>query len=189
VKRPLSAADLTHRRSGRPLGGVLQIIGVIFGLGLAAGAILRPPATPPGVPLGAREHRVFSWSRYGFADFNPRATYRADVLRVIDGDTFEARVRIWSGFEITTRVRLRAIDAPELHARCAGEYLKAEAARAALQRILSAGDVTVSQVGPDKYRGRIDAVVATRSTPDVAAALLKGGFARGYDGGRREPWC
>jgi endonuclease YncB( thermonuclease family) len=158
-------------------------------LGLAAGAILRPPATPPGVPLGAREHRVFSWSRYGFADFNPRATYRADVLRVIDGDTFEARVRIWSGFEITTRVRLRAIDAPELHARCAGEYLKAEAARAALQRILSAGDVTVSQVGPDKYRGRIDAVVATRSTPDVAAALLKGGFARGYDGGRREPWC
>jgi hypothetical protein len=65
----------------------------------------------------AREHRAFSWSRYGFADFNPQATYRADVLRVIDGDTFEARVRIWSGFEITTRVRLRAIDAPELHAR------------------------------------------------------------------------
>jgi endonuclease YncB( thermonuclease family) len=121
--------------------------------------------------------------------FNPQATYRADVLRVIDGDTFEARVRIWSGFEITTRVRLRAIDAPELHARCAGEYLKAEAARAALQRLLSVGGVTLSQVGPDKYRGRIDAAVATRDTPDVSAALLKGGFARSYDGGRREPWC
>jgi hypothetical protein len=79
--------------------------------------------------------------------------------------------------------------ARELHARCASEYLKAEAARAALQRILSAGGVTVSQVGPDKYRGRIDAAVATRDTPDVAAALLKGGFARSYDGGRREPWC
>ena len=49
--------------------------------------------------------------------------------------------------------------------------------------------MTVSQVGPDKYRGRIDAAVATRDTPDVAAALLKGGFARSYDGGRREPWC
>jgi micrococcal nuclease len=47
----------------------------------------------------------------------------------------------------------------------------------------------MSKVGPDKYRGRIDAAVATRATPDVAAALLKGGFARSYDGGRREPWC
>jgi endonuclease YncB( thermonuclease family) len=189
VKRSLSSADLTHRRSGRPLGGVLPIIGVIFGLGLAAGAILRPSAAPPSAPLAARERSAFSWSRYGFADFNPQATYRADVLRVIDGDTFEARLRIWSGFEITTRVRLRSIDAPELHARCASEYLRAEAARAALQRILSAGGVTVSQVGPDKYRGRVDATVATRDTPDVSAALLKGGFARPYDGGRREPWC
>jgi endonuclease YncB( thermonuclease family) len=168
---------------------VLPIVGVIFGLGLAAGAILRPPVTPPSVPPGARERAAFSWSRYRFAEFNPQATYRADVLRVIDGDTFEARIRIWSGFEITTRVRLRAIGAPELHARCAGEYLKAETARAALQRMLSAGEVTVSQIGPDKYRGRIDAAVATRDTPDVSAALLKGGFARRYDGGRRDPWC
>jgi hypothetical protein len=91
---------------------VLPIVGVIFGLGLAAGAILRPPVTPPSVPPGARERAAFSWSRYRFAEFNPQATYRADVLRVIDGDTFEARIRIWSGFEITTRVRLRAIGAP-----------------------------------------------------------------------------
>ena len=189
VKRSLSSADLTHRRSGRPLGGVLPIVGVIFGLGLLAGAIPHPPAGTDPFATAARERGAFSWSRYRFAEFNPQATYPAEVLRVIDGDTFEARVRIWSGFEIDTRVRLRAIDAPELHARCASEYLKAEAARGALQRILSAGGVTVSQVGPDKYRGRIDAAVATRDTPDVAAALLKGGFARSYDGGRRESWC
>lgn len=189
MKRSLSSADLTHRRSGRPLGGVLPIIGVIFGLGLLAGAILHPPAGTDPFASAARERGAFSWPRYRFAEFNPQATYRADVLRVIDGDTFEARVRIWSGFEITTRVRLRAIDAPELHARCAGEYLKAEAARTALQRLLSAGGVTLSKVGPDKYRGRIDAAVATRDTPDVSAALLKGGFARSYDGGRRAPWC
>jgi endonuclease YncB( thermonuclease family) len=188
VKHSLSSGDLTHRRSGRPLGGVLPIIGVIFGLGLAAGAIFHPPAGPDAAIIAAHE-RGFSWSRYRVADFNPQATYAAEVLRVIDGDTFEARVRIWSGFEVNTRVRLRAIDAPELHARCASEYLKAEAARAALQRLLSAGGVTVSQVGPDKYRGRVDAAVATRDTPDVSAALLRGGFARSYSGGRREPWC
>jgi hypothetical protein len=32
-------------------------------------------------------------------------------------------------------------------------------------------------------------VVATRDTPDVSAALLKGGFASSYDGGRRDLWC
>jgi endonuclease YncB( thermonuclease family) len=160
-----------------------------FRIGAPRRAILHPPAGTDPFATAARERGAFSWSRYRFAEFNPQATYPAEVLRVIDGDTFEARVRIWSGFEINTRVRLRAIDAPELHARCASEYLKAEAARAALQRILSAGGVTVSQVGPDKYRGRIDAAVATRDTPDVAAALLKGGFARSYDGGRRESWC
>jgi hypothetical protein len=126
VKRPLSSGDLTHRRSGRPLGGVLPIIGVIFGLGLPAGAIIHPPAGTDPFATAARERGAFSWSRYRFAAFNPQATYSAEVLRVIDGDTFEARVRIWSGFEINTRVRLRAIDAPELYARCAREFLKAK---------------------------------------------------------------
>ena len=36
-----------------------------------------------------------------------RAGYPANVLYVIDGDTFEARVRIWPGTEVTTKVRLR----------------------------------------------------------------------------------
>ena len=43
--------------------------------------------------------------------------YPVEVLRVIDGDTFEARVRIWPGMDVTTKVRLRGIDAAELHAR------------------------------------------------------------------------
>jgi len=128
-------------------------------------------------------------TRYVEGIFDPEATYPAKVVRVIDGDTFEARVRVRPGREVTTRVRLRHIDAPELHARCAREYLQAEAARGALQRILSAGGVTVSQVGRDKYRGRIDAAVATRNIADVSAAMLKGGFARSYEGGRRGGWC
>ena len=130
-----------------------------------------------------------SHSRYVVGVFNPELTYAARVIRVIDGDTFAARVRIRPGFDVNTRVRLRSIDAPELHARCAREYLKAEAARVALQNILSAGGVTLSQVGRDKYRGRIDASVATRNIADVSAAMLKGGFARSYDGGRRGGWC
>lgn len=113
----------------------------------------------------------------------------ATVLRTIDGDTFEARVALSSGTTITTRVRLRGIDAPELHARCADELRRAETAADALDALLREGGVVISNIGPDKYPGRIDADVATSKTPNVSAALLAGGFARAYDGGRRGSWC
>jgi endonuclease YncB( thermonuclease family) len=115
--------------------------------------------------------------------------YAAEVVRIIDGDTFVARMRTAPGGEVETRVRLRSIDAAELHARCSKELRLALAARTALQRLLADGRVTLSHVGPDKYPGRIDANVATRSTNDISAAMLSGGFARAYDGGRRGTWC
>ncbi len=119
-----------------------------------------------------------------------RSGYPAEVLRVIDGDTFEARVRVWPGIEITTRVRLRGIDAPELsRAQCAAEREKAVAARDALQAILDEGDVAISAVGYDKYGGRVLADASTRVTADIAAALLGADLVRRYDGGRRAPWC
>src|SRR6202140_5267450 len=115
--------------------------------------------------------------------------YAAEVVRIIDGDTFVAHMRTGPGGEIETRVRLRSIDAAELHARCSKELRLALAARAALQRLLAEGNVTLFHVGPDKYPGRIDANVATRSTNNISAAMLSGGFARAYDGGRRGSWC
>src|SRR5580700_2569025 len=115
--------------------------------------------------------------------------YAAEVVRIIDGDTFVARMRTGSGGEVETRVRLRNIDAAELHARCSRELRLALAARAALQRLLTDGRVILSHVGPDKYPGRIDANVATHNTNDISAAMLSGGFARAYDGGRRGSWC
>jgi endonuclease YncB( thermonuclease family) len=168
-----------------------HVVAATFALGLFIGATVRPqfgvrPAaafatvagaelSPPELPLAKRLNRTM--------------VYPAEVVRVIDGDTFEARVRVWPGLDVDTKVRLRGIDAAELHARCAGELAKAQAARVALQSILAEGGVTVSRVGVDKYGGRIDAVIATRSTADVSAAMLRGGFARNYDGGRRGSWC
>jgi len=98
-------------------------------------------------------------------------------------------VRVWPGLDVNTKVRLRGIDAPELHARCTDEHVKAEAARAALETTLAEGGVAISHVGIDKYGGRVDAAVATRSTADVSAALLSGGYARSYQGGKRGSWC
>jgi endonuclease YncB( thermonuclease family) len=128
-------------------------------------------------------------SRPPASAFRTAAPIPADVLRVIDGDTFEARVHVWPGLDVTTKVRLRGIDAPELRARCSAERIKAEAARDALREILAQGAVGVYGISIDKYGGRVVADAATRSTADVSAELLKRGQARFYAGGHRDGWC
>jgi endonuclease YncB( thermonuclease family) len=108
---------------------------------------------------------------------------------VLDGDTFEARVHLWPGLDVTTRVRLRGVDAPELKARCGEERAKAEAARDALRTILDQGEIGISRVALDKYGGRVVADASTSRTPDVSAALVGAGVARRYSGGHRDGWC
>ena len=164
-----------------------------FALGLLAGTAIHSSWWPRGAgPLATASYEPQQTALPGAVPtprFDPSVSYPAEVVRIIDGDTFEARVRVWPGLDVDTKVRLRGIDAAELHARCGDELTKAEAARAALQTILAQGDVRLSRVGIDKYGGRVDAAVATRSAADVSAAMLTGGFARAYGGGKRGTWC
>ncbi|MBK9081501.1 MAG: nuclease [Rhizobiales bacterium] len=121
--------------------------------------------------------------------------YEARLVAVVDGDTFRARLGVWFGQEVETLVRLRRVDAPELAARCPSEARQAAAARAALAEMLGSGRIVLSQVGGDKYFGRIVADVAVVSPEgvfpdvDVGAALEAAGLARPYSGRRRESWC
>ncbi|MBR0812013.1 thermonuclease family protein [Bradyrhizobium diazoefficiens] len=119
---------------------------------------------------------------------HPDVREPVNVVRTIDGDTFLARVRQRDGRDLVVRVRLRGIDAPELKASCQEELDKAEAAARALRNLLGQGDVTISNLAPDKY-GRILADVATRRTASVSATLLAGGYVRSYNGGHRDGWC
>jgi len=174
---------LTLRSFAAPQrGGILLLAASCFAAGLTAGAWLTPEARrgaaetsapaapPPAVPT-------------------LRAAHPAEVLRVIDGDTFEARVRIWPGMDVTTKVRLRGIDAPETRGKCEDERSKAVAAREALSKMLAEGNVGVSRIGQDKYGGRVDADVSTARTSDVGEALIARGLVRRYGGGRRAGWC
>ena len=167
--------------SASPRGGILILAVACFAAGLTAGALLMPAAVngtaSAAAPSSAAPAPVL------------RAAYPAEVLRVIDGDTFEAWVRIWPGTDVTTRVRLRGIDAAELHARCDEEKVKAIAAREALARILAESAVGVTNIGIDKFGGRVDADVSTARTANVSTAMLDGGYARAYAGGRRQSWC
>ncbi len=184
--------------------GTPWLFGLVFVLGLAMGTLIpmrdhlpwnspsnsswsRAPASPatPALPDSVPPAAPISWSRDG----NPGMRHSVEVVRVIDGDTFEARVHLWPGLEMTTRVRLRGIDAPEMKGACSEETRMAETASEALHAQLADGDVAIFNIGPDKYNGRVVADAATRRTPSVASALLASGHARQYQGGRRGGWC
>lgn len=111
-----------------------------------------------------------------------------DVTYVVDGDTFDGRLHAGPDRIVAGRIRLRGVDAPELHGQCESEIARAEEAKAALRRLLAEGEVVLSAPGEDKY-GRVLADVATRKTPSVAAALIAAGVARPYGGGHRSGWC
>lgn len=182
-----------YRASRHPLhGSPPWLLGLIFVTGVGAGTVIpvrdhlpwhrastasvnSPAPSPPPVP----------WSRDG----NPGVRHSVDVVRVIDGDTFEARVHLWPGLEMMTRVRLRGIDAPEMKGACAEEFRMAEASSEALRALLADGDIAIFNIGPDKYNGRVVADAATRRTPSVSGALLASGHARQYQGGKRGGWC
>jgi micrococcal nuclease len=116
-------------------------------------------------------------------------TYAAEVTRIIDGDTVEARVAVWMGQDVVTKVRLRGIDAPEIRGACGQERDRAIAARDALVQLVGGRPVTLAQIGPDKYFGRVVARLVTSDGRDAGAVLVADGLARSYGGKRRDSWC
>lgn len=154
-----------------------------FAIGLGIGASIGPVTAGRSDIAPARQVTPATPS------MGSRAAHPAEVLRVLDGDTFEAQVNLWPGLNVTTRVRLRGIDAPEMKARCGEERMLAEAARDALRAILDQGEVAISHVTLDKYGGRVVADVSTQQTRDVATALLERAHVRRYGGGHRDGWC
>ena len=113
----------------------------------------------------------------------------AEVVRTIDGDTLEVKARVWLGLEVTTKIRIRGIDAPEIHGRCQREKDMAAAAAARLAELAGAGEVALSNIGEDKFGGRVDADVMTESGKSVSDLMLASGLVRPYDGGTRGEWC
>ena len=111
---------------------------------------------------------------------------KAALLRVIDGDTIEVRARIWLGLDLTTRVRLWGIDAPELVGACRRERAMARAAKLLLERSLSP-TLMLNDIRHDKYGGRVVARVGTATVEDVGGVLTAAGLAIPY--GSTAGWC
>jgi endonuclease YncB( thermonuclease family) len=114
--------------------------------------------------------------------------YRAQVIRVIDGDSIEAQVTIWLGQQVTTTVRMAGIDTAELDAPCLSARLNAVAARAYLKARVDGRTVSLTEVETDKYGGRIVAQLIDETGENLGVSLTVRGLARPYRG-RRPDWC
>lgn len=109
----------------------------------------------------------------------------ARIVRVIDGDTLLVDAHPWPGHAVRVSVRLRGIDTPERRSKCLRERLAADEARNELVRLISDhSTVELINVSGGKYFGRVLADLKAGKR-DVAAAMLKSGLARPYQGGKR----
>src|SRR5688572_3738796 len=96
---------------------------------------------------------AFSGAAPTFAGEVLAGPVEAQVLRVIDGDTFVAEAHIWPGQTITVSVRIRGVDAPELRSRCGSEKIAAQRSRAALEALIGGAVLKISNISGDKYYG------------------------------------
>ena len=115
--------------------------------------------------------------------------FRFTVVRVIDGDTFQATIPVWLGQDVTVKVRLEQIDAPEMYrSKCAHEKQLARQARDFVANWLQQTGLVLENISYDKYGGRVNATVRSPNGETLGAALRAAGLARPYKG-RRESWC
>lgn len=99
----------------------------------------------------------------------------AYLERVVDGDTFDAVAAHWPGHTVFGRFRLLGVDTPELGAADAATRMRAQAAKAYVERRLGEGTFSLCVTKPDAF-GRYLAKAYVRGE-DLGAALLELGLA------------
>lgn len=107
----------------------------------------------------------------------------AEVIRVIDGDTVLVEAMPWPDHRISTYVRLRGIDAPELKSKCAAFRNAARQAQEQLMALMAGQSrVTLTAISGDKYFGRVVADLNLDDGRRPATLLLEGGLVEPYQG-------
>jgi len=119
---------------------------------------------------------------------NHYGPFNVEVMRVIDGDTFEARAFVWPGVEMVIKVRVNAIDTPELRARDLCERTAAKVAARLTGEALKGGGVTIDNVKQGSFGGRFvaDVFIKGQSLADILTAAQ---VARPYKPNNKNKWC
>ncbi len=113
-------------------------------------------------------------------------TYKARVIRVIDGDTFKAEIQLSDGISRITSIRILSIDAPEIKKLCDPKIRqRGEKAKTFLKKTLGK-DIWLRKLKRGKYAGRMLAEVFTKDGVNIAETLQQQGLARPY---QKKRWC
>jgi micrococcal nuclease len=113
----------------------------------------------------------------------PAYTYRAAIIRVLDGDTIEAEVSLGFDVMVRTKFRLYGIDTPEKTSKDA--IVKSLANQASdYTKSFIGKDVTIESLGKDKY-GRWLAIVHIE-TLNLNEELINRGLAKSYIGNSKD---
>ena len=120
-------------------------------------------------------------------------TYNIELLRVVDGDTIDAKIDLGFDVSIKKRVRFSGVNAPESRTRDLEEKEKGLAAKDRVKELLEgANTIQLNSHGVGKY-GRclgelhIDIVDGQEkmTLENVNQLLIKEGHAVEYHGGKR----
>ena len=115
--------------------------------------------------------------------------YSAKIIAVIDGDTVKAEIDL--GFGITRRdtLRLKGINAPELHAADPKPGIAAKEYLAKLLSIFPTVTIRTHKDASEKY-GRLLAEIwipgQHGEISSVNSEMVTAGHAKPYDGGKRD---
>ena len=112
--------------------------------------------------------------------------YNAEVLRVVDGDTLDARIDLGFDVHVKKRIRLHGIDTWESRTRDAEEKKKGIAAKSRLVELLQAdqGKFKLISYGVGKF-GRVLGDIEI-SAGNVCDILVEEGHGYSYFGGNKE---
>ncbi len=107
----------------------------------------------------------------------------AEVVKVIDGDTVLVEAMPWPDHKVSTYVRLRGIDAPELKSKCPAFRRAAMEAKSELNSLMQGQQmVQLTAISGDKYFGRVVADLALPDGTRPADYLLQVGLVEPYAG-------
>ena len=112
--------------------------------------------------------------------------YNAEVLRVVDGDTLDARIDLGFDVHVNKRIRLMGIDTWESRTRDKAEKVKGLAAKARLKELMKQDKNKFKLIshGTGKF-GRVLGDIEI-SVGNVCDILVEEGHAYSYFGGNKE---
>lgn len=116
--------------------------------------------------------------------------YEWEIVKVVDGDTIEIRNYCFPK-ELKLSVRVLGVDTPEKssRAKCDKEAALAEKATKFTKEFVGKNKTAnFTNIKWDKYGGRILADVEIKGKV-LKDELINNGFARKYDGGKKQSWC